>query len=461
LKKSAEKKMRIIRVGGIYDIDGFIDEYLKPFNNSIKVEFCSLLNVKQAVEAGDTIIADVPCDYENDKTFNKIFEIKKEVANIILIFLIPEKSGADMVLELIGSGADECIAMPCEYAVFEGAMKKHFNSEVEDRLLDGGDNFGIVGVSPQIKLIKKFIRKVAASRIAVLIEGESGTGKELVAHAVHKVSERSDQPFIPVNCGAIPKDLLENEFFGHEAGSYTGATVMKKGLFEIADNGTLFIDEIGEMEPGAQIKLLRVLENGTFMRLGGTKEIKVNVRIVAATNKIIREEMNAGRFRRDLYYRLSGIMIKLPPLRNRRADIPILAEHFLKTSKTLSDGSIVKKINPDTMEVLCRYEWPGNVRELLNVMERSIFISEKSPVISVTDLPRYVMEKNSVNGESSEKTVIMHSEIGSLEEFTDNAEKDFIKSVLDRFGDDKIKAADVLKISIANLYRKLKKYGIS
>ncbi|HEY1265519.1 MAG TPA: sigma 54-interacting transcriptional regulator [Terriglobales bacterium] len=247
----------------------------------------------------------------------------------------------------------------------------------------------LVGETAPMKQVYEFISRVATADSTVLIEGESGTGKELVARAIHRNSPRQHRPFITINCAAIPEGLLESELFGHERGSFTGAVTQKKGKFELADGGTIFLDEIGEMPPALQVKLLRVLQEREFERLGGTRTVSINVRIIAATNKNLAAAVQARQFRSDLYYRLNVVCLVMPPLRERRDDIPLLAYHFLQKLGGRNGGK--KKVLPEAMSCLVNYEWPGNVRELENTIERALVLSSADS-IRVEDLPESILE---------------------------------------------------------------------
>lgn len=310
----------------------------------------------------------------------------------------------------------------------------------------------IIGKSFAVNSIKKFVEKAALSSLPVLVEGPSGTGKELVANAIHKLGHRAAGAFIAVNCGAMPKELLENELFGHEAGAFTGATTLKRGLFELADNGTLFIDEIGEMERESQAKLLRVIETGVVRRLGAVKEFKVDVRIIAATNRVLEEQVEKGRFRSDLYYRLSVLSTFLCPLKERKEDIFMLSTHYMK--KICEKEKIQeKKLSVEAMAALCGYDWPGNIRELINVLSRMAIMLPEN-VISFEDLPEKITNKTGRPKDTDIKDL-------SLDEFVRMSEKQFITVVLERNAYDKEKTAEMLKISRAKLYRKLKELGIN
>lgn len=250
---------------------------------------------------------------------------------------------------------------------------------------------GIISVNPKMREIMKLIGQVARSKATVLIQGESGTGKELVARAIHYRSDRADKPFIALNCAAIPKDLLESELFGHEKGAFTGAHKQTKGKFELADEGTLFLDEIGEMPLELQVKILRALEGYHFTRVGGVEPISVDIRVIAATNRDLKEEIRKGRFREELYYRLNVVNIKIPPLRERQEDIPVLVNHFLhKYRKEIGDKKL--RMSPQALDVLNRYPWPGNVRELENAVLRAMVLA-KGDTIHVEDLPEEIRDE--------------------------------------------------------------------
>jgi transcriptional regulator with PAS, ATPase and Fis domain len=279
----------------------------------------------------------------------------------------------------------------------------------------------------------------------VLVRGASGTGKELVARALHYNSPRRDRPLVTINCAALQETLLESELFGHEKGAFTGAVQAKAGLVEVAEGGTLFIDEIAEMAPGLQAKLLRVLENGNYRRVGSTQEAHADVRVVAATNKPLEEELKAGRFREDLYYRLNVVTIELPALRDRREDIADLVEHFLSTRPV---GPARSRIHADALEALVRYQWPGNVRELANVLERAQILAEDH-LITLDDLPESLV--SAALPEGPEGGDPMH-----LREI----ERRHVRDVLQREKGNKVHAAKVLGISRRALYRLIEKYRL-
>ncbi len=305
----------------------------------------------------------------------------------------------------------------------------------------------IIGRSRPIRKILDLVSKVAPSNNTVLIQGESGVGKELVARSIHSLSPRRDNPFVVVDCGMLNENLLQNELFGHQKGAFTGATALKHGLFEVANTGTIFLDEIGEISPVIQGKLLRVLETNTFRRLGSTKDTKVDVRLVAATNKELYQLSREGLFREDLYYRLNVFTVHVPSLRERREDIPMLARHFLQ--RIGHAGREAKDMSPEALDVLTRYDWPGNIREFLNVIESAVIMAD-GDVIEARDLPIVLQ------AEARPREIDLSSESISLKDL----EKHYITILLNRFGGHRAKVAKVLQISERNLYRKLKEYDL-
>ncbi|MDO9530745.1 MAG: sigma 54-interacting transcriptional regulator [Deltaproteobacteria bacterium] len=309
----------------------------------------------------------------------------------------------------------------------------------------------IVGISPRMQEIMHSLPVIAASESNVLIQGESGTGKELVARALHLHSPRRQGPFVAVNCSAIPENLLESELFGHERGAFTGAVATKPGRFELAKGGTLFLDEIGDLKPELQVKLLRVLDQRTFMRVGGTRKIALDARIVAATNVDLKEAMRQGRFRDDLYYRLFTVPIHLPALRQKREDIPILVKYFLEQLNRKFNKK-VRGVDPKVMKVLCRHAWPGNVRELQHVLEYC-FVFAKGPLITQRHLPR--LESAWVGREL--ELPIDNQGVSPLEAL----EKKTILMALEITQGAKQEAALMLKISRSKLWRKMRLYHIS
>jgi len=314
-------------------------------------------------------------------------------------------------------------------------------------------SFGsLIGKSKVMQEVYDLIEKVAGSKANVMVTGESGTGKELVARAIHYNSDRRDRPIVPINCGAIPENLLESELFGHEKGSFTGAIQQKAGLFEIANGGTIFLDEIGELPPMMQVKLLRVLQEREFRRVGGTKDIKVDVRVVTATNKDLVEEVARGAFREDLFYRLNVICLTLPPLRERRVDIPLLVEHFYE--KMTGNKGI--KIAEGAMRRLLDYNWPGNIRELENVIERCVVLGQSDELTEECLPAQFSSPSHPAEGglhQIPDTGLDLDAYLGSIE-------KDILLKALDKTGGVRKKAAELLGITFRSIRYRLAKFGI-
>jgi two-component system response regulator PilR (NtrC family) len=313
----------------------------------------------------------------------------------------------------------------------------------------------IVGRSPRMAQIFRLIDRVSRTSSTVLVHGESGTGKELIARAVHFSSPRSNRRFLSVNCGAMPENLLESELFGHERGSFTGAVKEKRGLFQEADGGTLFLDEISEMSPSMQVKLLRALQEKTVRKVGGNQEEKADARIIAATNRNLLEMIEAGTFREDLYYRINVIPVHLPPLRQRREDIPLLVDHFLKKfGQEL--GTEAKRISVQAMRLLESYDWPGNVRELENMIERTLALSP-GPVIDAADLPQQVR----TGSERATQAITLPKDGVDLEGLLDEIRKDLMLQALERTNWVQTQAAEILHMSFRSFRYYAKKVGIT
>ncbi len=354
---------------------------------------------------------------------------------------------------------------------------------------DSGHDFPeIIGRGPEINKIFDLIKRIAPTPASVMLYGESGTGKELVAKAIHRHSRAADNPFVPITCSSIPETLLESELFGHIKGSFTGAVIDKIGLFQQADSGTVFLDEIGELTPVIQTKLLRVLQEREFMPVGSTKNIKVNVRIISATNRKLEEEIIKGNFREDLYYRLAVIPILVPPLRKRKEDIPLLVEHFMEKYSRLMDKRI-DTMSSYGMEVLMEYDFPGNVRELENIIERGVAL-ESSSIILPESLVLSLHKKKKNSEQESRNALSInnglndgvhlkktgeHDEVPlfttvqnedelferGMEDILTDVEKEIIQYALGKTGNSRMKAAGLLKISFRSLRYKIKKYGIN
>ncbi len=316
---------------------------------------------------------------------------------------------------------------------------------------------GIIGQDPAVQEVVKIVRKVAPSNSTVLVQGESGTGKEVIARAIHKLSPRASRPFVAINCSAIPDNLIENELFGHERGAFTGATERKIGLIETADKSTLFLDEIADLGAGLQAKILRVMQEREVRRLGSNESFRVDVRLVAATNRNLAEEVAEGRFREDLYYRVNVVTITLPPLRERRSDIPLLANHALAKFARLADGR-VKEISREAMEKLLDYSWPGNVRQLESAIERAILLCESDKIMP-KDLPQEVLARK-IPGRGGDRTRPEKFEIPAEGLNFEQFERDLILQAMDKADWVIAKAAKMLGMSYRTLQYRLDKFGI-
>ncbi len=381
------------------------------------------------------------------------------------IFVLAEHSDVSTAVGFMRAGATDFLVLPAGMDQLEASLKRASQMyhlarkvfQVERKAVGKGDFLGIVGQSNQMQDNFKMISTVAKSNATVLIQGESGTGKELIAKAIHVMSGRPKHKFIDLNCGAIPRELLENELFGHERGAYTGADRRYIGSFERANGGTIFLDEISEMDPSLQVKILRVLQERSFQRVGGSEKVHVDVRIVAATNRDLQKEVEEGRFREDLYYRLNVVPIWLPPLRERREDIPLLARHFLNIY-SLRNDKIFLDFHPEAVEVLINYGWPGNVRELENTIERLVVLSNDSQV-KVKHLPSHLQNVDRAIGWSRDQSlssIAPEKEVFTLEQI----EKQAIETALKKCEGNVLEAARRLKVGQATLYRKIRKFGI-
>lgn len=329
---------------------------------------------------------------------------------------------------------------------------KRENYALQTELAEARNPAVMVGDSPKINAIRELVKSVAATNATVLLTGESGTGKELVANAIHNSSERRSGPFVKVNCAALAETLLESELFGHEKGSFTGAIAQKKGKFEAADGGTIFLDEIGEVSQSLQVKLLRVLQEREFQRVGGAKSVNVDVRVVSATNRNLVHGVRDGWFREDLFYRLNVIAVEMPSLRERREDVPELAKYFLEKFRVELNKK-VRSISDGAMKCLVGYDWPGNIRELQNVLERAVVLSDHS-VISEADLPE------NIRGAFSQIVSAGEEGLFSFKEAKRRFEKEFIERALARNSGNISRTAVVIRLARKNLQDKIKAYGI-
>jgi len=415
----------------------------------------------------DIIISDINM---KDMSGMELLRLAREIAPesvFLLITGVPTIStaidavnfGADRYVIKSDSMVDELRAAVQKISENIALKKEHGIMRREIRRLTGLDH--IIGASPKMREIFDLIETIAPQTSRVLITGESGTGKELVARAIHENSARSKKPFITINCGAFPETLLESELFGYMKGAFTGANENRRGLFQAADGGTLFMDEIGNMSLTMQVKLYRVLQEGKARPLGSTEEDKVDVRVIAATNRNFEQEIAEGRFREDLYYRLSVIPIQLPPLRERREDIPLLARAFLERyCKTMSKE--IEAIEPKAMERLEAYEWPGNVRELENTIERAVAL-EVGKRITLEGLPeritRYYQEHRK-NGNHNHREQLIPDGGVDLETKIGDIEREYLLAALEVVGGVRVRAAELLKMSYRSFRHYAKKHGV-
>ena len=375
----------------------------------------------------------------------------------LAVVMLTAKGSIATAVEAMKKGAFDYLTKPVDTGqlrqVLERALERTAAFEEVARyrrqLAESGRFGSIVGMSASMKKLYALMSQVAPSRASVLVVGESGTGKEMVARTLHDLSPHKDGEFVAVNCAAIPETLLESEIFGHERGSFTGAESRRRGLFELADGGSLFLDEVAEMAPATQVKLLRVLEERSFRRLGGTEEIRVDVRVLAATNRDPKEALDEGHLREDLYYRLNVFTIELPPLRDRLDDLRLLAESFIQNFNE-RDGKSLRGIDENALVALESYRWPGNVRELRNVIERAVIVA-RGDMVTLPDLPSSVTEPK----RKSSAAEGVELPVGTTVE---QAEKNLILKTLDATGQNKTRAAEILGISLKTLHNKLKKY---
>ena len=389
-------------------------------------------------------------------------EAQKRISQIspnIPVIMMTAFGSVDTAVEAMKAGAADYITKPVDIDMLKISIEKALSNQqlkeenirLKDRLESNFRFSDIIGKSSPMKQLYETLSLVAPSDASVLISGESGTGKELIANAIHHNSPRKKKPFIKVNCAALPEALLESELFGHEKGAFTGAVAKKKGRFNLADQGSIFLDEIAEMAMPTQAKILRVLQEQEFEPVGGTQTIKVDTRVITATNRVLKDEVENGAFREDLYYRLNVVELNMPPLRERGGDIPLLADHFLKKYAKKNKRRIIG-FNPLSMDILMRHDWPGNVRELENVIERAVIMA-RGDVIKSTDLPES-LKKDDIDNKTDR---IDMSPGRALKD----VEKEMILLTLEETGGNRTHASKILGISRRTLQLKLKEYGIN
>ena len=448
----------------VVDDDAVARELLADALKKEGYEVEAFSNGEEAIERGrrgwvDVVLTDIKMGTVDGLTVLREFKRFSPDTSIVLLTSFGSLEGA---IEAIKQGAYDYLAKPFKKEEIKLVVRRSLdhcqlvreNARYRDELKGREDWSPLVGSSPAMLEVYKLVARVSEGRSTVLLQGESGTGKELIARAIHANSPRREKPFIPVNCGALPDTLLESEMFGYEKGAFTGAVGTKAGLFEAANGGTLFLDEIGELGPALQVKLLRVMQDQEVRRVGGTTSLKVDVRIIAATNRDLEQFVKEGKFRDDLYYRLNVVRITLPTLAERKEDIPMLAHHFLQK---YAGGSAraVRGFLPDTMTLLTQYRWPGNVRELENAIERAVSLSH-GPLLTPDDLPSALRQPGSPIGDKTDGSE-QHDEVClTLEE----VEKRHLVRVLKETKGNKVKAAKILGIDRRTLYRMAERFGL-
>lgn len=380
-------------------------------------------------------------------------ELQRRIRQIdpeLTVIMITAFASVETAVESLKEGAFDYVTKPIDpdelshlvKRVIEHRRLKSENIQLREKVEQLATPSPIVGESQSMREVLELVRSVAATDVTVLIRGESGTGKELIAQTIHANSNRRYFPIVPVNCGALPDSLLESELFGHEKGAFTGAQFRRKGRLEMANGGTLFLDEVGTISPKTQIDLLRVLETKEFTRLGGSKAVRVEFRVICATNQNLEKLVEEGSFREDLYFRLNVFTISIPPLRERREDIPLLAKHFLE-KYSLQMNRAFTDFDPGAMDKLVRYAWPGNIRELANAVERSLVVG-KPPTIVAPDLPVKLEDETDL----------------SLGDSLADVERTHIGNILERTAWNITRAAEILQIDRVTLYNKIKKYDL-
>lgn len=450
-------KPRILVVDDELNMQKTLSGILQQHGYDVKV--CG--NGKGAIEILDTeqfslIITDIKMPYMDGMAM--LSAVRKKNMEIPVI-IITGNATVDSAIDAVKLGAYDYIRKPCmpEEILFSVRRavehEKLINENVylHDQLKEKFCFKGLIGNNKKMQEVYQLVQKVSKSNAAILIRGESGTGKELIASAIHYNSQRKNNRFLAINCGALPESLLESELFGHEKGAFTGAISSRKGIFESADKGTIFLDEIGDLSLATQMKLLRVLQDGEFRGVGGTRQIKVDVRIISATNKNLEECIKEGLFREDLYYRINVIAIDMPPLREKKDDIALLVKHFLEKYNHLkSKGVAPKRISSEAMNLLINFDWPGNVRELENVIERAVTLQE-GPCILPEDLPVGVgFQPANVHAITRE----------NFREARTAFEKGFLINILKKANRNISLASKKAGISRRHFYEKMKLYGI-
>jgi len=455
----SERNARIL----VVDDEQSMREFLEIFLRREGYEVVTAPDVDTAVlhlesDEVDLVITDMQMP---EKTGLDLLLAARDISPETILIVVTAFGTTDSAIAAMKEGAYDYLTKPFKVdelrIVIEKALEKKLlsneNRRLRRELRSHSRDRNIIGHSAAMQSVYELIAQVAETKTNVLVAGESGTGKELVARAIHEQSDRADQPFVAINCGAIPENLLESELFGHVKGAFTGAVQTKEGLFEAANGGTLFLDEIGELSHPLQVKLLRALQERSIRRVGDTVDRKIDVRIVSATNRRLEEEVAAGRFREDVYYRLNVIQLTLPPLRDRLEDIPLLAQHFIRN---FADdlGKNVEGMDDEVYEVLSAYAFPGNVRELENLVERAVALT-REPIIHRDLLPASVTEAREIKPEAR-----ITEDGVSLEKLVSDYERSLLREALALTGGVKKKAARLLGVSFRSFRYRVEKLGL-
>ncbi len=441
----------------------FLEILLAKQGHQVATEATVAGALKRLSEADfDLVITDLKLGRDSGM---EILEKLKEASPATEVVMVTAFATTENAIQAMKLGAYDYVLKPFKVEELQLVVAKaleHRALVAENRVLRhrvGGRRTveGIIGRSAAIGEVRQLVDRVAPTRTTVLIAGESGTGKEVVARTIHDKGGRREQPFVAINCGAIPEGLIESELFGHEKGSFTGAADQKPGLFEVAGSGTLFLDEVGELPPAVQVKLLRALQERKLRRVGGKVDVPFSARIVAATNRDLAVEVKAGRFREDLFYRLNVIQIQMPPLRQRREDIPFFLAHFLERFAT-EVGKPRPRLSPEAEQALCAYDYPGNVRELANVIERAVTLG--GDLIGVQELPPALRGSPALASAALEAPAALPDGGMDLQAHLDAIERRVLEQALERTGGVKTEAARLLSLTFRSLRYRLAKFGI-
>ncbi|MFC1532350.1 sigma-54-dependent transcriptional regulator [Thermodesulfobacteriota bacterium] len=443
-------------------------------------EFLEILLIKEGYQVSLADSGEKGCEILNNHQFDlvitdirmkgvngiEVLKKAKQISPETMVVMISAFATADTAVEAMKEGAYDYIPKPFKVREFKKIVKDTLKSKkrapVRKENDDGRHRYHfdcLIGESPQMKKVYNLIERVAQTKSNILISGESGTGKELVAQAIHRQSPRKDRHFMVINCAGIPENLIESELFGYKKGAFTGAAGDKEGLFDVAEGGTVFLDEVGDLTPAIQIKLLRVIQERTFTAVGGTEEKRVDVRFVSATNKDLEREVIEKRFREDLFFRLNVIQISMPPLREREGDLPLLGQYFLE-KYSCELGKDVKKISAYAMDILRQYSFPGNVRELENIIERSVALEVSNIVLPDSLTLSYFQKDHNSYDEDRRQTELTTPEGVNLNEVMAEVEKNYIIKAMNMSRGSKQRAAELLGVTLDSIKYRLKKLGL-